>query len=68
MGDNNQATTGYNPESNASDAAAWGKGKGKATDPAREMRMEDDESDESEGEEMVSPAVNWPSEEECPAD
>ncbi|PWY78421.1 hypothetical protein BO94DRAFT_176891 [Aspergillus sclerotioniger CBS 115572] len=53
MGDNNQATTGYNPGSNASDAAAWGKGKGKATDPAREMRMDDDESDESEGEEML---------------
>ncbi|RAL04988.1 histone H2A.Z-specific chaperone CHZ1 [Aspergillus ibericus CBS 121593] len=55
MGDNNQATTGYNPESNASDAAAWGKGKGKATDPAREMRMDDDESEESE-EEMLDEA------------
>ncbi|PYI04255.1 hypothetical protein BO78DRAFT_388704 [Aspergillus sclerotiicarbonarius CBS 121057] len=53
MGDNNQATTGYTPGSNAPDAAAWGKGKGKATDPAREMRMDDDESEESEGEEML---------------
>jgi hypothetical protein len=54
MGDNNQATTGFDPAANAPDAAAWDKGKGKATDPTQDMRMDDDESDESEAEEMVS--------------
>ncbi|TPR08372.1 adenylate kinase family protein [Aspergillus niger] len=53
MGDNNQATTGFDPAANAPDAAAWDKGKGKATDPTQDMRMDDDESDESEAEEMI---------------
>ncbi|PWY65321.1 hypothetical protein BO70DRAFT_374985 [Aspergillus heteromorphus CBS 117.55] len=53
MGDNNRSTAaGFDPASNAPDAAAWDKGKGKATDPARDVSMDDDESEESEGEEM----------------
>ncbi|KAL4898407.1 histone chaperone domain CHZ-domain-containing protein [Aspergillus ambiguus] len=53
MGDNNRATLG-DPASNAPDAAAFDKGKGKATeDPTMEMSMdEDEESEESENEEM----------------
>ncbi|GAT20287.1 hypothetical protein RIB2604_00608800 [Aspergillus luchuensis] len=58
MGDNNQATTGFDPAANAPDAAAWDKGKGKATDPTQDMRMDDDESDESEAEEMLEPHTN----------
>ncbi|OJJ73017.1 hypothetical protein ASPBRDRAFT_54784 [Aspergillus brasiliensis CBS 101740] len=52
MGDNNQATTGFDPAANAPDAAAWDKGKGKATEPTQDLRMDDDESEESEAEEM----------------
>ncbi|GKZ22734.1 histone H2A.Z-specific chaperone [Aspergillus brasiliensis] len=53
MGDNNQATTGFDPAANAPDAAAWDKGKGKATEPTQDLRMDDDESEESEAEEMI---------------
>ncbi|PYH92011.1 hypothetical protein BO71DRAFT_421117 [Aspergillus ellipticus CBS 707.79] len=57
MGDNNRSTAGFDPASNASDAAAWDKGKGKATDPTRHMSMDDDES-ESEPEEMEEDGDN----------
>jgi hypothetical protein len=54
MGDNNRATLGSDAAANAPDAAAFDKGKGKATeDPSLEMSMdEDEESEESENEEV----------------
>ncbi|OJJ06386.1 hypothetical protein ASPVEDRAFT_321879 [Aspergillus versicolor CBS 583.65] len=55
MGDNNQATfQGNDPASNAPDAAAYDKGKGKAVDDSMDVSMdEDEESEGSEGEEPV---------------
>ncbi len=55
MGDNNQATfQGNDPASNAPDAAAYDKGKGKAVEDPMDVSMdEEDESEESEAEEPV---------------
>lgn len=55
MGDNNQATFSNDPAAHAPDAAAYGKGKGKAVEDPMDVSMdEDDESDESDAEEPVS--------------
>lgn len=55
MGDH--SVTDYSdPAANAPDAAAYGKGKGKAADAYDDVNMgeeEDDESSEEEEEEMV---------------
>ncbi|KAL5360203.1 histone chaperone domain CHZ-domain-containing protein [Aspergillus floccosus] len=55
MGDNNRATFGSDAAASAPDAAAFDKGKGKATEePSLEMSMdEDEESEESENDEMA---------------
>ncbi|OJJ56327.1 hypothetical protein ASPSYDRAFT_33432 [Aspergillus sydowii CBS 593.65] len=56
MGDNNQATfQGNDPASNAPDAAAYDKGKGKAVEDPMDVSMdEEDESEESEAEEPMA--------------
>lgn len=61
MGDNNQATLqGNDPSTNAPDAAAYDKGKGKAVDDQMDVSMdEEEESDESENEETVSAQVRF---------
>ncbi|RAH44235.1 histone H2A.Z-specific chaperone CHZ1 [Aspergillus brunneoviolaceus CBS 621.78] len=54
MGDSNQATTpGYDRAANAPDAAALDKGKGRATEPTHDENLEEEDSDESENEEMA---------------
>lgn len=57
MGENDQATTFNDPASNAPDAAAADKGKGKAVEEptaTQELSMDEDSDEESENEEMVS--------------
>lgn len=60
MGDH--SVTDYSdPAANAPDAAAYGKGKGKAADAYDDVNMgeeEDEESSEEEEDEMVRPACN----------
>ncbi|EAU29626.1 predicted protein [Aspergillus terreus NIH2624] len=52
MGDNNRATLGSDAAANAPDAAAFDKGKGKATeDPSLEMSMDEDEESEENDDE-----------------
>lgn len=61
MGDH--SVTDYSdPAANAPDAAAYGKGKGKAADAYADVNMgeeEDDESSEEEEEELVWPRSKY---------
>ncbi|PYH77133.1 hypothetical protein BO82DRAFT_345597 [Aspergillus uvarum CBS 121591] len=59
MGDSNQATTpGFDRAANAPDAAALDKGKGRATEPTHDDNLEEEDSDESENEEMSNPITS----------